>query len=264
MEERLQKIISKAGLSSRRGAERLIREGLVKVNGRTVETLGAKADPEKDRIEVDGKLLEEAEKKAYYLFNKPAGILTTLKDPRERPTVAPFLERLGQRVFPVGRLDQDVEGLLILTNDGDLAARLMHPRHHVPKTYRVKVKGVPDAAALARLTEGELMLGDRPAAPAEVEMIKTGDDRAWIKLTLIEGRRRQVKRMCAQIGHPVLKLKRIAYGPLSLGRMRTGEIRRLDRREVRALFEACGLNPPKEKAPRPKRKRAAFPKKNRR
>lgn len=241
MEERLQKVLAEAGVASRRSAERLILAGRVKVNGQVVQTLGVKADPEADLIEVDGQAIARTEDKVYYLFNKPAGYLTTLKDPQGRPTIAKFLAELGPRVYPVGRLDGDTEGLLILTNDGELAARLMHPRHHVPKTYRVKVKGIPSEAALMRLVSGEIMLGDRKAAPAEVEVIKTAEDRTWLALTLIEGRHRQVKRMCSTIGHPVLKLKRIAYGPLTLGRLAPGDVRPLKSDEVRALKIAAGL-----------------------
>lgn len=245
MEVRLHKFLARAGLTSRRGAERLILAGRVKVNGRVVYRLGLRADPDKDLIEVDDRPVTSVQAKAYYIFHKPAGYLTTLRDPRGRPTVAPFISNLGPRVFPVGRLDMDAEGLLILTNDGELAARLMHPRYHVPKIYRVKVKGLPSAEALDNLAAGRIMLGDRPAAPAEVEVIKKGRDRTWLKLTLIEGRRRQIKRMCSQVGHPVLKLKRIAYGPLKLGRLAEGKVRPLKPAEVKALkaaaeMDACG------------------------
>ncbi|MEW5722491.1 MAG: pseudouridine synthase [Thermodesulfobacteriota bacterium] len=243
MEERLQKIISRAGLASRRGAEKLIREGRVRVNGRVVDHPGGQADPGKDLIEVDGRALPRAEIFHYYLFHKPAGYLTTLEDPRGRPTVAQFFNNLPVRVYPVGRLDMDVEGLLVLTNDGELARRLMHPRFHVPKVYRVKVEGRPTAADLTRLTGGRLLVGDRPAAPARVEIVKTGADRTWLALTLFEGRRRQVKRMCSLIGHPVLKLKRVAYGPLSLGRLAAGRVRELGAEEVKALKAAAGLEP---------------------
>lgn len=241
MEERLQKIISKAGLTSRRGAERLISEGRVKVNGEIADQPGSKADPEVDRIEVDGRPLTESESLHYYMFYKPEGFLTSLKDPGGRPTIKEFLKKLPVRVFPVGRLDQDTEGLLLLTNDGDLAARLMHPKYHIPKTYRVKVKGRPSKEALRRLTTGEILLGDRPAAPALVEVVKQDSDKTWLHLTLFEGRNRQVKRMCSSINHPVLKLKRISFGPLSLGKMEKGSIRKLKPSEVTELMEAAGL-----------------------
>ena len=240
-EDRLQKILAQAGVASRRGAEKLIAAGRVKVNGRVVDKLGTKADPETDLIEVDRKLIAGAEGKAYYLFNKPAGYITSLRDPKGRPTVASFLTEIPERVYPVGRLDNDAEGLLVLTNDGELARRLMHPRFHVPKTYRVKIEGKPSLAAVTSLADGKLMLGDRPAAPAEVEVIKWGKDRTWILLTLIEGRHHQVKRMCSQIGHPVMKLKRVAYGPLTLGRLAPGRLRPLKPAEIRDLKRAAGL-----------------------
>ncbi len=238
---RLQKVMAEAGICSRRGAERLIEEGRVTVNGRRVEEQGLKVDPAADKIRVDGRLIGPPQRLAYYMFNKPAGYLTTASDPRGRPTIDLFLQELPLRVFPVGRLDMDVEGLLILTNDGPLAKRLMHPSSQVPKTYRVKVSGRPSEEALSRLRDGSLPLGDRPAAPAEAELLKTADDRAWILLTITEGRHHQVKRMCSAVGHPVLKLKRVAYGGLTLGTLRREEIRPLTFEEVRALKEAAGL-----------------------
>ena len=241
MEERLQKILAQAGLASRRSAERIIKEGRVKINGRVANQLGVKADPEQDIIEVDGRVLGRPESMAYYMFYKPAGFITSMKDPQGRPTVAHFLDGLPERVYPVGRLDQDAQGLLILTNDGELARRLMHPRFHVPKVYRVKVRGVPNQAALTLLKSGRIVLGDKPVAPAQVELIKVGHDRAWLKMTLIEGRHRQVKRMCSFAGHPVLKLKRIAYGSLDLGRLASGQIRPLRKEEIAALKSAAGL-----------------------
>ena len=241
MQERLQKILARAGVTSRRGAEKLILAGRVKVDGRVVSALGQKADPEVDRIELDGRRIGSAEELVYYIFYKPPGYLTTLSDPRKRPSIEHFLKDLKFRVYPVGRLDMDAEGLLILTNDGELARRLMHPRFHVPKTYRVKVEGLPNQHALDRLAGGELKLGDRIAAPADVEVIKKGKDRVWLLITLFEGRRRQIKRMCSQIGHPVLKLKRIAYGPLTLGRLKPGELRRLGKEEIKALKASAGM-----------------------
>jgi pseudouridine synthase len=163
--------------------------------------------------------------------------------------VAEFFSGLSSRVYPVGRLDMDTEGLLILTNDGELARRLMHPSFHVKKTYRVKVKGKMGRRAVDRLAGGEIILGDKPVAPAEVEVIKTGSDRTWLSLTLIEGRHRQIKRMCSQVGHPVLKLKRTSYGPLTLARLKPGQLRPLDSGEVRALQSASGKNPQRAENP---------------
>ena len=253
--ERLQKVIAEAGLASRRGAERLIAEGRVRVGGQVVAEPGRKVTPD-EVVTVDGRPLPPPQKLHYYMFHKPAGYLTTLSDPKDRPTIKVYLDALPVRVFPVGRLDMDVEGLLILTNDGVLAKRLMHPSSQVPKTYRVKVAGRPDEDALEALRSGTLFLGDRPAAPAEAELIKVAEDRAWIHLTLTEGRHHQVKRMCSAVGHPVLKLKRISYGGLELGPLRREDIRPLAAAEVRLLFEACGLSAPAaETMPRPYRKR---------
>ena len=247
-EERLQKIISGSGLCSRRRAERLMAEGRVTVDGRAATRLGFKADPARSVILVDGRPLGPPEKFVYYMFHKPAGCLTTLDDPRGRPTIRPFLAGLPARVFPVGRLDMDVEGLLILTNDGPLARRLMHPSSMVPKVYQVKVEGLPDEADLERLRGGRLRLGGRPAAPAGAELLRTvgsaagpgGSRRAWLSLTLTEGRRRQVKRMCSAIGHPVLKLRRVSYAGLTLGTLGPAQVRPLTRAEVRALKEGGG------------------------
>jgi 23S rRNA pseudouridine2605 synthase len=211
---------------------------------------GFKTDPARAEIRVDGRLLGPPEKPVYFMFHTPAGCLPTLSDPQGRPTLKPFLAGLPARVFPVGRLDMDVEGLLILTNDGPLARRLMHPSSLVPKVYRVKVEGLPDEADLARLRDGRLRLGGRPAAIAGAELLKTAREgtagaRAWLSLTLTEGRRRQVKRMCSAIGHPVLKLKRVSYAGLELDRLRPAQVRPLTPDEVRALKQAA----PEQAAP---------------
>ena len=256
-------MIAEAGLASRRGAERLIAEGRVSVNGQAVTEPGRKVGPG-DVVKVDGRPLPPPEKPHYFMFHKPAGYLTTLSDPQERPTIKAWLDTLPVRVYPVGRLDMDVEGLLILTNDGELAKRLMHPSTEVPKTYRVKVSGRPDQDALEALRSGRLMIGDRPAAPAEAELIKSAEDRAWIHLTVTEGRHHQVKRMCSAVGHPVLKLKRISYGGLTLGTLRREEIRPLTPAEVRLLQEACGLaRPPAPVNERRFSKRGSPPKRRR-
>ncbi len=246
--ERLQKIIAEAGLASRRAAERLIAEGRVAVDGRVVDQPGFKVDPD-SRVTVDGRPLPPPQRLHYYMFNKPAGFLTTLSDPQGRPTIKPYLDALPVRVFPVGRLDMDVEGLLILTNDGELAKRLMHPSFQVPKTYWVKVAGHPDEADLEKLRGGRLMIGERPAAPAEAELAKTavdksGQPRAWLWLTLTEGRHHQVKRMCSAVGHPVLKLKRISYAGLELGALRREFIRPLTRDEIALLKSAVSRPSP--------------------
>lgn len=246
-EERLQKIIAEAGLASRRGAEKMIEDGRVRVNGKIVVQQGLKVNLRHDQVLVDGYPLGPPQRLHYYMFNKPAGYLTTLSDPKDRLTIKSYLDKLPVRVFPVGRLDMDVEGLLILTNDGELAKRLMHPSFHVPKTYRVKVAGRPGEKDLERLRDGSLMLGAHPAAPAEATLIKTAEDRAWIFLTLTEGRHHQVKRMCSAIGHPVLKLKRVSYGGITLGPLKREEIRALTPEEIMHLKAAVNLSEGTEK-----------------
>ncbi|MDR0881465.1 MAG: rRNA pseudouridine synthase [Candidatus Adiutrix sp.] len=238
--DRLQKVMAEAGLSSRRGAERLIAEGRVRVDGRVVTRPGLKVDQSRSEITVDGRPLPRAQKLHYYMFHKPSGYLTTLADPQGRPTIKGYLDQLPVRVFPVGRLDMDVEGLLILTNDGQLAKKLMHPSSRVPKTYWVKVAGHPDEQDLEKLRSGRLMIGERPAAPGQATLVKTavdraGQSRAWLLLTITEGRHHQVKRMCSAIGHPVVKLKRVAYAGLELGSLRREAIRPLAPAEIRLL-----------------------------
>lgn len=235
--ERLQKIIAAAGIASRRQAEELITGGLVSVNGQTVTELGSKADPERDHIRVSGKLLHGPERLIYLLLNKPKGYVTTVHDPEGRPTVMDLLHGVGARVYPVGRLDYSSEGLLLLTNDGDFAYRLMKAASHVPKTYLVKVAGTPAAEALARLRQGTSIPSDRgrrvQTAPAKVRVIRESNN-PWYEVTLIEGRNRQIRRMFEEIGHHVEKIKRVRYGPLQLD-VHPGEFRRLTAEEVAKL-----------------------------
>ena len=238
--ERLQKILSKAGVTSRRKAEGLILQGRVSVNGNIVRELGSKAVLGRDEIRVDGKTIEpETEKLVLALF-KPKRCVTTLNDPQGRSTVADFVKKFPMRLYPVGRLDYDAEGLLLLTNDGELAHRLQHPRYKVPKTYLVKVRGHPPTEALARLQQG-VNLEDGITAPAELKVMEDDQKATWLSLTLREGRKHQVKRMCAAVGHPVLKLRRTKIGPIELDDLRPGEIRRLKSREVRNLRAKVGL-----------------------
>ncbi|MDR3155151.1 MAG: rRNA pseudouridine synthase [Deltaproteobacteria bacterium] len=240
---RIQKLIADAGLASRRGAERLIAEGRVTINGLPVSALGAKAMPGVDEVAVDGEAIPSPEGLRYYMFHKPAGYLTALSDGRlGRPTIAPFLEGLPVRVYPVGRLDRDVSGFLALTNDGELARRLMHPSFLVPKIYRARVKGSPGPEALELLRSGRLMIDGRPCAPAKARLLKDGEDRGWVELTLTEGRHRQVKRMLSAAGHPVLTLKRRAYAGIPLDpALAPGAIRPLSDAEVQALKRKAGL-----------------------
>ncbi|MDR0548590.1 MAG: rRNA pseudouridine synthase [Deltaproteobacteria bacterium] len=242
MGTRIQIILAQAGVASRRGAEALILAGRVTVNGQVVSTLGAKADPKVDRIELDGRPLKPQEDLLYYMFHKPAGYLTTMSDPQGRKTIVTFLAPLKTRVYPIGRLDYDVSGILILTNHGELARRLSHPSFEVPKVYRAITKGQPDPKDLELLASGRLLIGDRPAAPARARIIKTGPDRDWLELILTEGRHRQVKRMLSAVGHPVQTLKRVAYGPIWLDpQLSAGAIRPLDATESLALKSLVGL-----------------------
>ena len=238
--ERLQKILSKAGITSRRKAEELILQGRVSVNGRVVKELGAKAVLGKDDICLDGEAIKpEAEKVVVALF-KPRNCVTTLHDPQGRATVADLVKGISVRVYPVGRLDYDAEGLLLLTNDGDLAHRLQHPRYKVAKTYLVKIRGRPPEEALTQLQQG-IRLEDGITAPAELHVLEDDNRTTWLTLTLREGRNHQVKRMCAAVGCPVLKLRRTQIGPIDLGELKPGKSRRLKVREVRALRQAVGL-----------------------
>lgn len=244
--ERLQKILSQAGLASRRTTEQLMREGRVTVNGRTVTELGTKADPASDDIRVDGRRVRPPERKRYLLLNKPRGYVSTRDDPQRRPTVLELLEGVREYVYPVGRLDFDSEGLLILTNDGELTARLTHPRHGVERVYEARVRGTPDRRALERLAKGVVIEGRR-TSPARARVIRAFDapsgPQALVELTLREGRKRQVRLMCDAVGHPVVRLRRVRIGPISDTRLKTGHWRELTDGEIAALKRAAGLLP---------------------
>jgi 23S rRNA pseudouridine2605 synthase len=239
--ERLQKIIAAAGIASRRKAEELIKGGLVSVNGRVVSELGSKADPEIDHIRVNGKLLHGPERHVYLLMNKPRGYVTTLRDPEGRPTVMDLLGGVGARVYPVGRLDYASEGLLLFTNDGEFANRMMKAASHLPKTYLVKVAGMPTLEDLAQLRAGLFIASERGkrvrTAPTKIRPIRDAAN-PWYEITLIEGRNRQIRRMFEEIGHHVEKIKRVRYGPLELD-VRPGEFRRLTPQEVARLKAAA-------------------------
>ncbi|BDV43564.1 pseudouridine synthase [Geotalea uraniireducens] len=239
MEERLQKILSQGGVASRREAERLISAGRVAVNGEVVTELGSKADPAKDRITLDGKPVSVGGTRYYILLNKPVGYVTTLKDPGGRPIVTDLLKGVGARVFPVGRLDYNTEGLLLLTNDGEWANRLAHPRHEVDKEYLVRVRGRVNPEQLQRLSGG-LELDDGPTAPAQVRSQRESDNNTWLSITIHEGRYRQVRRMCEAVGLTVVRLRRIRYGALKLGELKPGEFRLLTGAEVAELVRPCG------------------------
>ena len=214
----------------------------MKVNGRTVTELGTRATAH-DRIAVDGKAVTLGRERLYVLLHKPAGVVTTLRDPEGRPTVRALLPRELPRVFPVGRLDVQSTGLVLLTNDGELAARLMHPRHHVPRTYRVKVRGRPDERALSRLRRGA-RLSDGKTGPAEVTVEKELPTKTWLRIVVHEGRTHLVRRLCDAIGHGAEKLQRIALGPLALGGLGLGAARPLAPAEITALRRAVGIGRP--------------------
>ena len=246
--ERLQKIIARAGLASRREAERWIVEGRVSVNGTVIRKLGSQADPSADSIKVDGKRIKPPTAKLYYAFHKPPGVITTLNDPENRPDLTPYLAVLGEkrRVFPVGRLDYNTTGLLLLTNDGDLALRLAHPRFGVKKLYRVKLSGCPSEEDLAQLRKG-IHLDDGMAAPARARIIERLKKNAWVEIEVQEGRKREVRRMFEALGYFVEKLIRVRVGPIFLGALPQGEIRPLTSIEVALLKREVGLQEPGER-----------------
>src|SRR5215470_6651859 len=241
--ERLQKIIAAAGIASRRHAEQLITGGAVSVNGQTITELGSKADLERDHIRVNGKRLRGAEHHTYLVLNKPKGYVTTVQDPEGRPTVMSLLRGIRERVYPVGRLDYASEGLLLLTNDGDLAAGLMKASSNVPKTYVVKIAGQPEESGIAKLRSGVsiTMKGGRRAKtrPAKIRLVREGEN-PWYEVTLTEGRNRQIRKMFEEIGHHVEKIKRVKFGSLVLD-VHPGEHRHLSLAEVQKLRAATGL-----------------------
>ncbi len=249
MEERIQKILSAAGIASRRAAEDIILEGRVRVNGKVVSELGAKADPDHDHIKVDGKLINPKQPKAYIMLNKPAGFVTTMADPEGRPIVANLLKGVRVRVYPVGRLDYDTEGLLLLTNDGDFAHLVTHPRHELPKTYLVKVKGFLEDRHVENLEQG-VFLKDGKTAPARVRKLRKEESNSWVEITIHEGRKRQVRRMIDFTGHSVIKLKRIKVGNLNLGDLPVGTYRHLTLDEVQGLRDMATQEEAKRPSPR--------------
>ena len=247
--ERLQKILSQAGIASRRASEQMMLDGRVTVNGTTVRELGTKADPSRDDIRVDGSRVKLAERHRYILLNKPGGYVTTRSDPEKRKTVMDLLRGVKEYVYPVGRLDYESEGLLLLMNDGDLAARLTHPSHGIARVYEARVLGTPDAHDLDRLQRGMMIDGRRMKA-SEVEILPPKRDAkgATLVITLREGRNRQVRNMCDAIGHPVDHLKRVAIGPLRDARLKKGYWRDLDEAEVAMLRKSAAAPAPKPKA----------------
>lgn len=237
--ERLQKIIARAGFASRREAEELIRTGHVTVNGRTVTELGTKADGEKDHVKVDGKLITRAETLRYIILNKPKEVMTTVSDPEGRRTVMDYIRGVKERIFPVGRLDFHSEGLILLTNDGDLAHKVSHPSNGSIKTYHVKVRGIPEERIIDKLRRG-ITLEGRRTLPCDIERLRTtgrSDEagNSWFEVKLREGRTQQIRKMFKAVGHPVAKLRRVSIGPISDESLSLGGWRELTRQEVRML-----------------------------
>lgn len=268
--ERLQKILSRAGIASRRASEQLMLEGRITVNGVTVRELGTKADPARDDIRADGRRIAIATRHRYLLLNKPAGYVTTRSDPEKRPTVIDLLKGVREYVYPVGRLDFASEGLLLLTNDGELAARLTHPRHEVTRVYEVRVLGVPDEHDLQRLSRGIVVEGQR-TRPTDVSLLREErrgrtqarsrsrrsprqrpseaprreGGRSTLLIVMKEGRNRQVRKMCDAIGHPVESLRRVAIGPIRDERLKPGQWRDLTPQEIARLRTATGAEKPR-------------------
>ena len=229
--ERIQRILAKAGISSRREAEQIVLQGRVMVNGKVVDTLGFKADLSRDHIKVDGKRLTHFEPAVALLLNKPRGYLSTVEDPEGRPTVMDLLKNVRWRVYPVGRLDVDAEGLLVITNDGELANLLSHPRFSTSRTYLVKVKGVLTPEEMSRIEQG-VTLDDGMSPAIKVTPVRRLQKNSVVKVTLHEGRNRVIKRTFEAIGHPVLRLKRIGFASLTLEGLRPGDYRSLTSEEI--------------------------------
>jgi 23S rRNA pseudouridine2605 synthase len=239
--ERLNKIIAMAGIASRRRADELISSGLVTVNGRVESSLGSKAVWGADSIAVNGQPVPDPPKNVYVMLNKPFGYVSTLRDPEARPIIRDLIRDVEERLYPVGRLDFDSQGLLILTNDGELAYRLMHPRYHVARTYKVTIEGHISDRSVERLTKG-VHLEDGPASPAHIKVVERRRERSVVRITIFEGRSREVRRIFEAVGHNAIKLIRIGYGSLHLGDLRVGKYRRLTDSEVKTLRSSVGLD----------------------
>jgi 23S rRNA pseudouridine2605 synthase len=238
--ERLNRFLARAGVASRRASDRLIQTGQVEVNGERICHPGTLIDPDADRVTVEGKQARPPAGQTYVLLNKPPGYLVSAKDPHHSRTVYDLLNTVEARVFPVGRLDLDTRGVLLLTDDGDLAHRLTHPRFGVEKTYRARVKGRPGREAVRNLRQG-VALDDGPTASAEVDVVSSGSPSSMLEITLKEGRKRQVKRMCEAVGHPVLQLERVAFAGITADGLREGRWRLLLDTEVARLRREIGL-----------------------
>jgi 23S rRNA pseudouridine2605 synthase len=231
MKVRLNKFLAQSGGISRRKADSAVLEGRVSINGKIIFEVGIPVDTDRDLVRLDGSLLHLDEEKIYIIFHKPVGVLTTMKDPKGRKTVADFFEDLYPRVFPVGRLDYNSSGVILMTNDGELGNLLSHPRYEVTKEYVAKVKGIPSRKKLERLRKGIEVEG-RKTKPGSFDLVDSRDDKAWVRIRITEGRYRQIRKMFALISHPVLKLRRVAFGSLELGPLPTGGWRYLSKKEV--------------------------------
>ncbi|WAM30766.1 rRNA pseudouridine synthase [Caldicellulosiruptor naganoensis] len=234
---RLQKFMADCGVASRRKCEEIILQGRVKVNGRTITELGFKVDPQKDEVLVDGKKLVPVQKKVYIMLNKPFGVISSAKDEKGRKTVVDLVkDKVDVRVFPVGRLDFDTTGLILLTNDGEFAYKVTHPKHDIEKTYIALIEGVPTKEEIEQFEKG-LLIDGRLTSPAKFKVLKVFKGRSLVEIKIHEGRNRQVRKMCDAIGHRVLKLKRVAIGKLKLGKLKEGEFVFLDENMVNKVFE---------------------------
>lgn len=233
---RLNKVISESGIASRRQADKLIEEGEVTVNGKRVYELGIKVDPNNDRIFVSGKPLKVVHSKIYIALHKPQGVLTTMDDPLNRPTIAQFVDEMPVKVYPVGRLDWDSEGLLILTNDGDFAQKVTHPKHEVTKTYLVKLQREPNPAQLSRLLRGVTIMGGKVSAKSLVKVPRGKSEHPWFKIIITEGKNRQIRQMFEKINNDVLKLQRISIGCLKLGKLKRGEWQIMEPADLKKIF----------------------------
>lgn len=243
MKERVQKIIAKSGIASRREAEKLIEQGMVTINGR-LATLGAKANPFRDAIKIRNRLITKLEPLVYMLFYKPKGYLTTMHDPEGRQTIKEFLRKVRHRVFPIGRLDYNTEGLLLLTNDGDFSNWLMHPKNNIPRTYLAKIAGIIDDETIEKLKSG-IRLEDGLAFATQITKKRKLESNSWIEITVNEGRNRLVRRMLQRAGHTVKTLKRISIGNLEIGSMHAGQIRYLTQDEIRDILRYKQIEPKK-------------------
>jgi 23S rRNA pseudouridine2605 synthase len=237
--ERVQRALARAGFGSRRACEQLIVDARVTVNG-TVATLGDRVDPEVDTVAVDGVTVNLDPNVRYYALHKPTGVVTTMNDPQGRPDIRGFLPEDGPRVFPVGRLDRDSEGLLLLTNDGELGNRLLHPRYAVEKEYLAEVDGAPTDRLVSRIRRG-VKLEDGLAKPTAVRVVAANGPRGALRLTMTEGRKREVRRLLAEVGLPVTRLVRLRIGPVKLGNLPPGELRELTPEEIRSLAQVTDM-----------------------